>query len=428
MKNNIKVLIEASKALSLNQDGTTRYVRELLYAIQEIIDRENTNLRIDIFWDQGMYFKIMELGDFNKTLEELHTSTATNKSENTLSKIKGSVKKSIKDYCSNNTISIIRKIKRAVYHKVLYYIPTLKFNQYDVVHLTQPQSYLFFRNCSTRMVTTIHDLTHLLFPQFHLEENITNAQCGVQLAIEKESEFIAVSTATQQDILSLLPMISPEHIHVIHEACDTQIFMPCVDPNIISQVKTKYGIPEGKYLLSLSTLEPRKNLLNSIKAFLLMIEEQPESEINFVIAGRSGWMQDELLNMTQNHKDRLIFTGFVDDTDLPPLYSAATAFSYVSFYEGFGLPPLEAMSCGVPVIYGNNSSMIEVVGNGGLPADPSDIEDIKEKYQIMAWNNEIRDNTAKIAQERARNFSWETTARETVALYKKIAGNGLNTT
>lgn len=426
MNKKTKVLVEASKALSGDRDGTTRYVCELLYALQKLINGDDASWDIDLFFGRGVHFKIVNIHDF---IDKLEASASIEAEKNpglvlAYRQLKQASIRQIEHYLPKKTIHYLRLSKRAVFSFVLKHHPRLRFKGYDVVHLTQPQSYPHFQNCTTKMVTTVHDLTHLRFPQFHLDDNVENADSGMRLVIGKNSEFIAVSNATQEDLLSGYPAIRPDQVRVIYEACDSNSFKSCDDPVALARVRAKYGIPEGPYLLSLSTLEPRKNLLNSVKAFLLLLTEQSELTSNFVIAGKIGWMQDELLKMAQAHGDRLIFTGFIDDADLAALYSGALAFSYVSFYEGFGLPPLEAMSCGVPVVYGNNSSMLEVVGKGGLPADPDDIEDIKEKYRTMALNNGVRASTAKIALGRAQEFSWELAARETLEVYKKIASSG----
>lgn len=421
MNKKIKVLVEANKVLTDDFDGTARYVGELLRAMQQLLEREEINLSIEVFFGHGLNFEFVDIRDFVEKIDKTSTVSKSFKQLGLLSRIIKVSKRQLERFAPEMIIKFLRLVKRACNKFVLKHHRRLRFEGYDVVHLTQPQSYLFFQNCTAKMVTTVHDLTHLRFPQFHLDDNIDNANRGMHLVIEKNSGFIAVSNATRDDLLSYYPELRLEQIRVIHEACDINKFKPCDDHATIRDVCARYKIAERPYFLSLSTLEPRKNLQNSIKAFLLLLNEQPELEINFVIAGKIGWMQGELLSMAKNHGDRLIFIGFVDDADLAALYSGAVAFSYVSFYEGFGLPPLEAMSCGVPVVYGNNSSMIEVVGDGGLPADPNDIVDIKEKFKIMAMDKGVRENIARIAQEHAYEFSWGAAARETLDVYKKIA-------
>ena len=417
----IKVLVEATKMLSDDRDGIHRYVNELLFAMAKQASRDEIQWHIDVFVGRGSFFSIVDVRDLigqNHETSEPRTTGQKLKRLHSILGFRDRCINQIKSHLSEKWIQRQKSIKNAFDALMFSRHPLLLFKDYDVVHLTQPQSYLHFQNCRRKMVTTVHDLTHLRFPQFHLQDNIDNANRGMRLAIEKNSEFIAVSNATRKDLLSDYPMIGPDQVHVIHEACNPQQFKPSNNRESHTAVRLKYRIPEHPFLLSLSTLEPRKNLLNAVKAFLRLTREKPEICINFVVAGKTGWKHDALSSMAAARTNRLIFTGFVDDGDLAALYSAALAFSYVSFYEGFGLPPLEAMSCGTPVVYGNNSAMVEVVGNGGLAADPNDVEDIKKKYEIMALNTGIRSYTAQMALERSRQFTWETTARKTLDAYK----------
>jgi glycosyltransferase involved in cell wall biosynthesis len=252
-------------------------------------------------------------------------------------------------------------------------------------------------------------------------ENIQNANRGIRLAIDKRSEFIAVSNATRKDFLTCHPEVLPGRVHVIHEAADRRRFNPeiCGKPSEV--IRQKYGIPKHPFLLALSTIEPRKNLVSAIKAFLRMTRERPGLPLNFVVAGKMGWLNETVRHIADTQTDRLIFSGFIDDSDLAGLYAEAVALVYVSYCEGFGLPPLEAMCCGTPVIYGNNSAMIEVVDDGGVGVDPFDIEDIKEKYLALATNPQLRESLSKKAVARSRKFSWTSAATSTLAVYKSLA-------
>lgn len=426
MKKKIRVLLEANKILSGRHDGIHRYVRELLQSIKNLI-AEDEQWHIDIFMGQVGFYTIVNIRDFfqekiGSSISEPRSAINKFKRINTLLRLKDTCIKFTKIFLPKKFIQNQKRMKSAFHAFMFNRYPSLKFNNYDVVHMTLPQSYPYFKNCQANMVTTVHDLTHLHFPKFHLRENINNTEHGMLLATQMGSEFIAVSNATKDDLLSNYPIIDSDVVHVVYEACNVNQFKPSSDPDGLAAVRLKYGIPKYPFILSLSILEPRKNLINSIKAFSRLINEHPELLINFVIAGEKGWKHDALFNLATLQPDRLRFTGFVDDSDLAKLYSAATAFSYVSFYEGFGLPALEAMSCGTPVVYGRNSAMPEIIGEGGLAVDPNDINDIKEKYKILAMNKNIRDKTAKIALERSRQFSWEITAKHTLEVYKKVAG------
>jgi len=425
MDRQIRILIEANKIFSDARDGIYRYMNELLHAMGKLIEEDENQWHIDIFMGQKGFYSIINLKDsrwakygklstHNKVIKKFRLL-------NFLLIFKDACIKLIKLFFPKEIIKRQKQQNGPVQAFIFNRYPSPTFKKYDIVHLTQPQSYRHFQNCEAKMITTVHDLTHLYFPDFHLRENIDNANHGMRLAIEKKSEFIAVSKSTRKDLLSSYPVINPETVHVVYEACNNQQFKPSQKEEEIAQIRMKYGIANDPFILSLSTIEPRKNLLNAVKAFLKLIHEHPDVPINFVIAGKKGWRQKELLNKVSQTPDRIIRIGFVDEDDLSKLYSAATAFSYVSFYEGFGLPAVEAMSCGTPVVYGKNGALPEIIGDGGLMVNPDDIDDIKEKYKILVMNGDVRDRIAKLALARSEKFSWESTARQTLEIYRKIA-------
>ena len=423
-KTKIKVLIEATKLVSNDHDGIHRYVKELLFAMAGEIEGHEANWQIDVLIGRGIFFSIIGLKACVAMQRDRSAHRASVESGSRLG-----VMLHTRDVCTKmvqrHFPQTINRLRNNFHDPLQSFLcdlnPMLKFNNYDVVHLTLPQSHLYFRNCRPRMVMTIHDLTHLHFPQFHLSNNIRNADRGIRLAIEKASEFIAVSNATGKDLLTCHPEVLPGSVHVIHEAADRRRFNPEVRRRPSEAIRRKYGIPEQPFLLALSTIEPRKNLISAIRAFLLMIRERPGLPINFVVAGKMGWLDETVRYIADARPDRLIFTGFVDDSDLAGLYAEAVALVYVSYCEGFGLPPLEAMCCGTPVIYGNNSAMIEVVADSGLAADPFNIEEIKEKYIALATNENLHKTLSKKAVGRSRRFSWQSTAKSTLEVYKTLA-------
>ena len=148
-----------------------------------------------------------------------------------------------------------------------------------------------------------------------------------------------------------------------------------------------------------------------------MLDENPTLNINLVIGGKNGWKSKDLLQL--RHKKNIIFTGFVDENDLPILYNEAEALCYISFYEGFGLPPLEAMSCRTPVIYGDNSSMKEFFEGYGLPAKADDVSAIKEQMKKILTDPALREELKEKSLERSFDFSWRQTAIDTLAVYER---------
>ena len=296
-----------------------------------------------------------------------------------------------------------------------------KSTGYDLIHLSLPQAFRLVEDQeASRYLVTVHDCTHRLFPEFHTWENVDTSEQGFQFAVKKNASFIAVSESARADLMKLYD-IAPSRVTRIYEASDPATFYPVSNQRLINRVRRKYRIPVGApYLLTLSTLEPRKNLSNTLKAFGRLLRDLPDSGIHLVIAGRLGWKYDQFLSELKNQREKVRFTDFVPEEDLAALYSGALAFSFASYYEGFGLPALEAMACGVPVVYGNRSSLPEVVGDAGLAAEPDDVDEISRCFAALIQDPELRSELSRNAVKRAAGFSWDTTVRKTVEIYRSL--------
>lgn len=270
----------------------------------------------------------------------------------------------------------------------------------DVLHSsdwTQPPT-------KAAKVTTIHDFGFLKYPEV-AHPKIKAVMERRFKWIKKEVDLIiAVSQATKKDIMEILN-IPEEKIRVIYEAVSEDVNQ-VKDQKIIEKVKKKYGL-KGNYLLSVATLEPRKNLKRIIQAFALL----KTKNLKLVVAGKQGWGDFKNLSSTN-----VIFTGYVSHEDKQALYSGATCFVFPSLYEGFGLPILEAMKCGCPVVTSNISSMPEVAGKAGILVDPLNVKNIAEGI-----NQAIKDKKELINKgfEQVKKFSWEKTARETLKIYQE---------
>ena len=241
-------------------------------------------------------------------------------------------------------------------------------------------------------------------------------------SLNSQSICFANSLCTKKDFLKYLPHLKPENIIVTPLACDER-FKPASSDEI-KNAKAKYKIPsEKKYIFSLCTLEPRKNLLRTVRCFADFIRKNNIDDLVFVLGG-AHWdrfiklLESEVSNF-ENLKDKILKIGYVDDADQATLYSGALFFVYTSQYEGFGLPPLEAMSCGTPVITSNNSSLPEVVGDAGIMIDYDDDEAHIKAYEDYYFNEELRKENSKKGLEQARKFSWEKCADIMVEEFKK---------
>jgi glycosyltransferase involved in cell wall biosynthesis len=293
---------------------------------------------------------------------------------------------------------------------------SVELGAYDLVHVPLPQHYEPFKGTKNKYLLTLHDLTHRLFSEYHTSSNVQKAEKGLQFFLQQDADILCVSEATKGDFESQ-EKIDEDKLHVVYAAADRQKFRPNLNENKGLYIRSTYAIPSSPFLFTLSTLEPRKNLINTIKAFDALLDEFPDLEINLVIGGKNGWKSKELMQF--KHAKNIIFTGFVDEGDLPVLYNEAEALCYVSHYEGFGLPPLEAMSCKTPVIYGDNSSMKELLEGYGLAANSHDIDSIKEQMKKVLLDKNFKTELSEKSLERSFDFSWRQTAIETLAVYEK---------
>jgi glycosyltransferase involved in cell wall biosynthesis len=291
----------------------------------------------------------------------------------------------------------------------------LRIYRVDVFHGTN-YCVPVFAPCPT--VVTIHDLS--LFTQSHTHEdaNVRRGQRRVPIMARRASMIIAPSEWTKREVIERL-RIRPEKIRVIHEAARAE--MKPIPSELCQEVLDKHGL-RRPFLLYVGTIEPRKNLLTLIRAYDELLRATPHRP-QLALCGGRGWLCDEVFKLVEELKlqDQLRFTGYVEDADLPALYSAAEAFVYPSFYEGFGLPPLEAMACGSPVITSNVSSLPEVVGEAGLTHDPNDHRELTQMMAKLLGDETAREHFKREGLKQAARFSWERAARETQFVYDEVS-------
>ena len=268
-----------------------------------------------------------------------------------------------------------------------------------------------------KVIVTCHDLISIFFPEnLPLASRLFYSKWE-PFSYRKASRIIAISEHTKKDLMAFLK-IPAEKIRVIPLAASRD-FRPIKSKKMLKKVQKKYHTG-ANYLLDVGTLEPRKNLPFLVRAFALAVREG--ADINLVITGKKGWYYEGLFTLVDdlNLRDKVIFTGYVAEKDLPALYSGAQAFVFPSLYEGFGLPPLEAMACGVPVICSSTSSLPEVVGSAGLLIPPKD-ERIWAKNMIKILKDRgLAQTLSRMGIRQAKKFSWEETARKTIAVYKEV--------
>jgi glycosyltransferase involved in cell wall biosynthesis len=263
------------------------------------------------------------------------------------------------------------------------------------------------------LVFTVHDLTFLTFPDQHNRRTRFLSTLALRRASRSADAFIAVSEFTASEMMRLTG-IGPGRIQVIPEAAD-EAFRPTEDPGCLS----RYGI-DAPYLLYVGTLEPRKNITVLLHAFAAL----GPADVKLVVAGGKGWKYEEIFALVGQLRltSRVIFTGFVPDEDLPALLTNARAFVYPSLHEGFGLPVLEAMQCGAPVITTDVSSLPEVAGDAALVFSPTDVEGLAAAMRRVLQEPGLREELRGRSLRRSRGFSWRETAERTAELYRRVLG------
>ncbi len=261
----------------------------------------------------------------------------------------------------------------------------------------------------------LHDTIPLLLPEYYLlrgDKKHWFYKLVKYIKSGKKCKYFSNSIATKNDFVRLLNMNSRD-ITVMPLAASDNFYQE-KDDKKIKMVLGKYNIPtDKKYVFSLCTLEPRKNLIRAVKTFIEFIKKNKIKDMVFVLGGAHwdkfiGKLEKEIQDFG-NYKDKIIRAGYIDDEDLAALYSGATFFVYTSQYEGFGMPPLEAMKCGCPVITSNNSSLPEVVGDAGIMIDWDSDEQHIAAYEKYYTDEKYREEMSKKGLERAKMFSWEKT-------------------
>jgi glycosyltransferase involved in cell wall biosynthesis len=267
------------------------------------------------------------------------------------------------------------------------------------------------------LVVTIYDVSFLLQPQFHTEANRLHCLHGTLNAALYADRIIAVSQQTKKDLMDYFA-IPEERIRVIHAAARS-VYAPERDVEVIRGVLERFGIFRN-FILFVGSLEPRKNLKMLLQAYATYVTHHAGQEL-LVFAGGKGWLNDDLSQIATEIgiAERVKFLGYVQENDLRVLYSAAKLFVYPSLYEGFGLPPLEAMACGAPVITSNTSALPEVVGDAALLIDPHHSEALRQAMQTVLRDDGLRLKMRQQSLARAALFSWERTAEETLAVYQE---------
>lgn len=268
-------------------------------------------------------------------------------------------------------------------------------------------------------IVTVHDLSFLRVPECSYPALQTYLRKVVPPSVRRANMVLADSKCTKSDVIELLG-VDPARVTVIYAGVGKE-FRRVEDESHLAAVRTRYGLP-ARFVLGLGTLQPRKNFERLIEAYA-QVKGRMGDELKLVIAGELGWMYESIFEKTKelHLQGEVCFLGYVADEDLPALYTMAELFVFPSLYEGFGLPPLEAMACGTPVITSNVSSLPEVVGDAALMVNPLDIEALAAAMQQILSDAALRRQMIARGLLQARRFTWEQAARQLLNVYQQVA-------
>ncbi|HZQ07442.1 MAG TPA: glycosyltransferase family 1 protein [Anaerolineae bacterium] len=259
-----------------------------------------------------------------------------------------------------------------------------------------------------RKILTVHDLSFKRVPETVVPNLKWYLEGAVPRAVQRADLILADSEATRKDLIELFHAPS-ERVRTLYSGCDP-LFQRVTDARELTRVREQYQL-QRPFILNVGTIEPRKNLTRLVQAFAQL---PPRGDLELVIAGGRGWMYDEIYAAPQKFgvSDAVRFLGFTPDADLPALYSLSEIFVYPSLYEGFGLPVLEAMTCGTAIVTANNSSLPEVAGDAALLVDARNTEALVSAMHCLLEDTDLRKRMQEKALARAKLFSWEKSARE----------------
>ncbi len=302
------------------------------------------------------------------------------------------------------------------HHRLEQFLLPLELAATDLDVLHSPDFIPPFRR-KCKSVITVHDLNFLLYPEFLTPES-ASYYGQIDQAVRRCDHIIAVSESTKRDIIRLTG--APESkITVVYEAAHP-IYRPLEDPQVVLQVKERFDIRRD-FALFVSTIEPRKNVPTLLRAFRQLLNSY-RADVDLVLAGEKGWLFGEVFALVRelSLQEHVHFPGRVSVEDLLSLYNAAQLLVHPAFYEGFGLPPLEAMACGTPVVVSNTSALPEVVGDAALLVDPMEVDEVTVAMWRLLSDQELRQQMREKGLKRARLFSWRRAAEETLKIYRRL--------
>lgn len=308
-----------------------------------------------------------------------------------------------------------------VYRTVSTFIP-VPYSHYfgkeaDISHFF---NYIVPPKVHGKTVVTVHDMVYKAFPETVRARTKYMLDMGLKSSMKRADLIVTDSEFSKREIVKYFPK-HENKIRVIPCGVDLQRFKPCADAERIAAVKKSLEI-EGDYFMYLGTIEPRKNLERLIEAYHIFTQKAGNDAPKLVLAGGKGWLYDSIFAKVTELKltEKVIFTKYVPSEDINPLMCGALAFVFPSIYEGFGMPPLEAMACGVPVLVSGEASLPEVTGDCGVIVDAYSPENIADGLMKLASDEKLRADLSVRGLERAKTFTWDTSAEMLYNVYKEL--------
>lgn len=274
-----------------------------------------------------------------------------------------------------------------------------------------------------KKIVTIHDLAFRRYPETIEKRTMRMLKCNLKRSIKRADAVIVDSEFTKAELQNYYD-VSKKDVYVVPCGVDIKKFYPESDQKVLDSVKRKYGIHK-EYFLYLGTLEPRKNIQGLLSAYELFIKKmkcRKQSAPCLVIAGGKGWMYEEIFQRVEklSLKKEVIFTGYVDEKDKVALLSGAMIFCFPSFYEGFGMPPMEAMACGTPVLTSKSTSLDEVTGNAACKIDPYNVDEIADALEKLYIDAVFRETLIGKGFDQIKKYSWEKAVQRLYNVYCQI--------
>ncbi len=275
--------------------------------------------------------------------------------------------------------------------------------------------------CSAPIVVSVHDVSFLEHPEYFTRDRAWQLQSTVRRTVRRAARILTGSEFSRWSILKVYGQLEEEKVVVVPNAAAPE-FRPISREAACAAVRERFSIA-GPFVLSVGDLQPRKNQIGLIRAFARLLRAYPQFKHNLVLAGKETWFADRVREAARESGigGRIQFVGFVTDRDLLHLYNAAELFAFPSFYEGFGLPVLEAMACGRAVVCSNTSALPEVVDGGAILCDPYSLDEIARAIADLLLDSELRARMERLGGQRAAHFSWQRTARRTLEVFYDVA-------